>query len=205
MITPSMQMEEAHKLNKKIVISLIVSIALIAVMVLGYTKNLVTFETVETEKSHGLPPIESITQKSNLESIDKHFSTKDTIFRVNQDMYIDIPLQSVLEMNNGDHVFLVYDSSKEAKVADAELLIEIIPMDQLIFDPDQNKEYITSINGYTAYVNEKAACGWDEYQEKYGVYSIVIDILIEDYNYWIRAAPTMSLEEAMEIAYAITN
>lgn len=191
--------------NKATKACLIVSIALIAIVIYGLQNSQPDFIEAQSVKSHGLPPVESMATKTSLASVNDRFLEEKMVFRANYNKLNNLELQSVLVKGEGNHVFLVYDESKDATVANAELVIEIVPIDQLMFDPELNKEYITTINGYTAYVNEKAGCGWDEYVAKYGPYSTVVDILIEDNNYWIRAAPTMSLEEVMEIANKLTK
>ncbi|MHA2276206.1 MAG: hypothetical protein ACXAC2_10580 [Candidatus Kariarchaeaceae archaeon] len=160
---------------------------------------------VASNPSHGMAPVEATADKSSLANVNQNFVQKNIEFRSNYDKISGLPLQNVyVQGKNDENIFLIYDESSTAKVENAELLIEIIPISGLMFDIENNQKYITKINGYTAYVNKEAPCHWEGYQERFGKTSIVIDIAIGDYNYWIRAAPTL-LSEALEIADLLTS
>jgi hypothetical protein len=185
-------------------IVLISSLILVAVILNIQTRRPTIYVT--SGPSHGIPPVETTAKKSSLIDVKQNFDQKNTEFRCNYNKIADLDLQNVyVEGKNGDNVFLVYDEASNARVEDAELVIEIIPISGLMFDIEKNQEFITTINGFLAYVNDEAACHWENYQKRFGKTSIVIDIAIGEYNYWIRAAPTFTLSEAIEIAEKLTS
>lgn len=99
----------------------------------------------------------------------------------------------------GNLAVFLYSNKGIDRIATAELAFEVSPMEGIPFDPRNSKGIFTMINGWPAYYDEHAPVYYNEYQEIYGPYSLLINLQIGSLNYNFRAEPALSFDDMIKI------
>jgi hypothetical protein len=112
---------------------------------------------------------------------------------------------ATIKNNSVQGVSIFLFSSKGAEQIEvAELTLEVYSSETLPFDPKTTSTgQFIKINGYNAFIYEKAPVSLPEYNKLFGSTARLVSIQIGTNNYLFRGAPSISMEDMIKIAESL--